>query len=236
MTESAGFAPRQTLGYLRDLFAARGIHPKKKLGQNFLIDLNVMDLILRAAEIDKRDIILEIGTGTGSLTGRLATDAGAVLSVEIDRDFHHLATEKVSHQSNATLLCCDILKSKNLLNPAVLTALNQLMQRTAQHFVGSQFALRGGHARDCQSAAAGSAARTDGRHGAAEIADWLAAPPGIKDFSAQRAGAKPGHVEIVCNRLPPPALRGPLVESSIVMIRVDPSGASAAIRNVCVIS
>src|SRR5947209_4045317 len=130
MTDSIGFAPRQTLGYLRDLFAARGIHPKKKLGQNFLIDLNVMDVLLRAAEIDKQEVVLEIGTGTGSLTHRLAGEAAAVLSVEIDRDFHALATETVRNRHNVVLLCADVLKSKNMLNPAVLSELEKLLRET----------------------------------------------------------------------------------------------------------
>src|SRR6266404_196361 len=130
MMDSTGFAPRQTQTYLRDLFAARGIHPRKKLGQNFLIDLNVMDVLLRAAEIDKRDVVLEIGSGTGSLTQRLAEAAAAVLSVEIDRDFHALAKEAVRNYSNAELLCCDVLKSKNLLNPEVLSGVERLLKET----------------------------------------------------------------------------------------------------------
>jgi len=43
--------PRQTLSYLRNLFEAHGIRPKNKLGQSFLIDLNLLDLILRSAEL-----------------------------------------------------------------------------------------------------------------------------------------------------------------------------------------
>ena len=225
MTDSAGFAPRQTLGYLRDLFAARGIHPKKQLGQNFLIDLNVMDVILRAAEIDKRDIILEIGTGTGSLTSRLARDAGAVLSVEIDRDFHHLATETVSHQHNATLLCCDILKSKNTLNPAVLAALDQLMQRTG----AAQYKLVANLPYVVATPVIANLLllpRPPERMVVmvqAEIADRLAAPPGIKDFGSLSVLVQSlAHVEIVRNRLPPAVFwPRPLVESSIVLIRVD---------------
>src|SRR5260370_22041156 len=130
MMDSIGFAPRQTLGYLRDLFAARGIHPKKKLGQNFLIQLNVMDVMLRAAEIDKKDVVLEVGTGTGSLTHRLASEAAAGLRVEIDRDVHALAIETVRNHRNVVLMCCDILKSKNVLNQAVLASLEKLMQET----------------------------------------------------------------------------------------------------------
>src|SRR4051794_16715084 len=104
MAQSPGFAPRQTQGYLRDLFAGRGLHPRKKLGQNFLIDLNVMDLLPKAAELEKTDVTLEIGAGTGSLTSRLAAATAAVVSVEIDRDFHALAAETVRHQHNVVLV------------------------------------------------------------------------------------------------------------------------------------
>src|SRR6185312_5612884 len=75
---SAPSSTRQTLSYLRGLFAARGIKPKKKLGQNFLIDLNLLDLLLRAAELTRDDLALEVGSGTGSLTVRLVEQAGAV--------------------------------------------------------------------------------------------------------------------------------------------------------------
>jgi hypothetical protein len=77
-------SPRQTLSYLRDLMASRSIHPKNKLGQNFLIDLNLLDVMVRAAELSRLDLVLEVGSGTGGLTNRLAEHAGAVLSVEID--------------------------------------------------------------------------------------------------------------------------------------------------------
>ena len=59
-------APRQTLSYVKGLLAGRGILPKHKLGQNFLIDLNLIDLVVRTAELTPADLILEVGTGTGS--------------------------------------------------------------------------------------------------------------------------------------------------------------------------
>ena len=61
-------SPRQTLSYLRTLLVERGIQPKNKLGQNFLIDLNLLDLLLRTAELTHDDLALEVGSGTGSLT------------------------------------------------------------------------------------------------------------------------------------------------------------------------
>src|SRR5438445_10734027 len=86
-------AGRQTLSYLRILFDERGLKPKGKLGQNFLIDLNLLDVLLQAAELTKDDIVLEVGTGTGGLTVRLAEQAAAVLGVEIDPAFLELTRE-----------------------------------------------------------------------------------------------------------------------------------------------
>ena len=93
-------APRQTLSYLRGLLEAHGIHPKNKLGQNFLIDLNIVDLIVRTADLSREDCVLEVGTGTGSLTAQLADLAGAVLSIEIDPAFYDLAQGTVAGHDN----------------------------------------------------------------------------------------------------------------------------------------
>ena len=60
--------PRQTQSYLRSLFAQRGISPQRRLGQNFLIDLNIHELIIKTAEVGSSDLILEVGSGTGALT------------------------------------------------------------------------------------------------------------------------------------------------------------------------
>jgi 16S rRNA (adenine1518-N6/adenine1519-N6)-dimethyltransferase len=121
-------APRQTLSYVKDLLSSRGLRPKNKLGQNFLIDLNLLDLVARAAELDRRDLCLEIGTGTGSLTTRLAEHAGAVLSVELDAAIHDLAGELVGPLPNVRLMRADALRTKNELNPDVLAALVELQQ------------------------------------------------------------------------------------------------------------
>src|SRR5262245_41153180 len=106
-------SPRQTLSYLRNLLAERGIRPKHNLGQNFLIDLTLLDLILRTAERTREDVALEVGSGTGSLTARLADAAGAVLAVEVDPAFHQLTKEAVEGKPNVALLHADVLKHKN---------------------------------------------------------------------------------------------------------------------------
>ncbi|MSQ97181.1 MAG: ribosomal RNA small subunit methyltransferase A [Gemmataceae bacterium] len=118
-------APRQTQSYLRDLFRCNGLFPKSKLGQNFLIDLNLIDFIMRAADLTRADLVLEVGTGTGSLTAKLAELAGSVLTVEIDPAFHDLAQGPIRDHDNVKMLLADVLKSKNQLNPDVLTALDE---------------------------------------------------------------------------------------------------------------
>jgi 16S rRNA (adenine1518-N6/adenine1519-N6)-dimethyltransferase len=122
-------APRQTLSYLQHLFAERGIRPKNKLGQNFLIDLNLVDLIVRSAELTADDIAVEIGSGTGSLTARLAEHAGAVLTVELDTAFATLVRETLRDRTNITFLHADVLRNKNHLNPEVLAALDEVRRR-----------------------------------------------------------------------------------------------------------
>lgn len=120
---------RQTLSYLRNLFAERGIRPKSKLGQNFLIDLNLLDLVLRSAELTREDLVLEVGSGTGSLTAQLVEQAGAVVSVELDPAFAALTEESVPQRDRIAFLHSDILKSKNELNPGVLQTLADRGQR-----------------------------------------------------------------------------------------------------------
>lgn len=115
-------APRQTLSYLHRLFEAYGLSPKSKLGQNFLIDLNLLELIVRTAELDKSDAVLEVGTGTGSLTAKLADPAGVVVTVEVDRSLQPVAKEIVGARTNVKFVFGDALAKKNELNPDMISA------------------------------------------------------------------------------------------------------------------
>ncbi|MCS6976942.1 MAG: 16S rRNA (adenine(1518)-N(6)/adenine(1519)-N(6))-dimethyltransferase RsmA [Gemmatales bacterium] len=119
--------PRQTQSYLRNLFESRGLKPKGKLGQNFLIDLNLLQVIVAAAELGREDLVLEVGSGTGSLTAALAAQAGAVLGVELDPDFYQLARENTAAFSNVVLLHVDILESKHRINRQVLDTLRRML-------------------------------------------------------------------------------------------------------------
>lgn len=83
---------------------------QKKFGQNFLIDSHVLDKIIRAAEITKDDMVLEIGPGIGTMTQYLAEAARKVVAVEIDRNLIPILSDTLDGYENVEILNEDILK------------------------------------------------------------------------------------------------------------------------------
>lgn len=83
---------------------------QKKYGQNFLIDVSVLEKIIRAAEISREDCVLEIGPGIGTMTQYLAESAREVIAVEIDRNLIPILEETLSEYDNVTVINDDILK------------------------------------------------------------------------------------------------------------------------------
>ncbi len=80
----------------RELLSSYNLHPKKRLGQNFLVDKTVLRRIVAAAELSPTDKILEIGCGLGVLTQALAEKAEHVTSLDKDRDMVQIA-KQVAH-------------------------------------------------------------------------------------------------------------------------------------------
>ncbi|MCH2600020.1 MAG: 16S rRNA (adenine(1518)-N(6)/adenine(1519)-N(6))-dimethyltransferase RsmA [Pirellulaceae bacterium] len=118
---------RQTSTFLKQRMEEAGIRPVSKFGQNFLIDLNLVNMIADSANLTEQDVALEVGTGTGSLTGLIAQKAGRVITVEIDQNLWQLAQEELAGFNNITFLQQDALRNKNNLNPILIDTIRQAM-------------------------------------------------------------------------------------------------------------
>lgn len=113
-------------------FETLGIHPRGKLGQNFLIDLNLLHLLHESADLDTNDVVLEVGTGTGSLTGAMSQEAGCVVTVEVDSVMHEMAKQEHWDKNNIRFLFADILENKNRLNRHVLEIVREELARSPE--------------------------------------------------------------------------------------------------------
>ncbi|MCF0128836.1 MAG: 16S rRNA (adenine(1518)-N(6)/adenine(1519)-N(6))-dimethyltransferase RsmA [Pseudobutyrivibrio sp.] len=96
--------------YTKAVLEAHGFSFKKQYGQNFLIDGNILDKIIEAAEITKDDFVLEIGPGIGTMTQRLCEEAREVVAVEIDKTLLPVLEDTLSAYKNVTVINQDILK------------------------------------------------------------------------------------------------------------------------------
>ena len=95
-----------------------GPRPKKRFGQHFLSDLNILNNIADAAEISNHDTVVEIGPGLGALTDVLAHRAGRVIAVEVDRELIPLLHEKFAPAPNVEIVESDALA----IDPGALLA------------------------------------------------------------------------------------------------------------------
>ena len=95
---------------IRDFFALNHTRPKKQLGQNFLVNPEVLDIILEAGELTDTDTVIEIGAGFGYLTEALAQRAERVIAVEVDELLYKVLAGQFATDSHVQLLNADILK------------------------------------------------------------------------------------------------------------------------------
>ncbi|MCI0498679.1 MAG: 16S rRNA (adenine(1518)-N(6)/adenine(1519)-N(6))-dimethyltransferase RsmA [Planctomycetales bacterium] len=126
----------QTKQDIERLLAGAGASPNRRLGQNFLIDLNLMRLLVKAASLHEQDVVLEVGTGTGSFTQSLAEECGRVITVECDVALAKIARSQLQRFSNVVLFNMDVLENKNAIHREVLDAL-----RSARDELGGRLLL-----------------------------------------------------------------------------------------------
>ncbi len=95
---------------VRDFFQHNHTRPKKKLGQNFLVNPEVLEIIVQAGKLTDTDTVIEIGAGLGCLTDALARRAKRVIAVEVDELLYKALAAQFSTDSHIQLLNADILK------------------------------------------------------------------------------------------------------------------------------
>ena len=104
------FTSHGKMASIRKELTEYGLFPKKRLGQHFLVDRNILDKVIRTAGVNKEDVVLEVGPGLGEMTLALAQKAGKVIAVEIDPKFVEVLKKKTSDFPNVKIILGDILK------------------------------------------------------------------------------------------------------------------------------
>lgn len=217
---------RQTQSFLIQRFQEAGVRPQTRHGQNFLIDLNLLDLLVRTADLSREDVVLEVGTGLGSLAARMAPLAAAVVTVEIDSRLFALASEELAGLANVTMLQQDALKNKNTLHPAVLAAVREKM---AAH-PGSRFKLVANLPYNVATPILSNLLTADPLPDSLtatiqkELADRIVARPGTKDYSALSIWMQALCAIEVVREMPPQVFwPRPVVHSAIIHILPNPA-------------
>jgi len=216
---------RQTTTFLKQRMEEAGIRPVSKFGQNFLIDLNLVNMIADSANITEQDIVVEVGTGTGSLTGLIAQKARHVITVEIDQNLWQLAQEELSSFSNITFLQQDVLRNKNNLSPVFLDTIRSEMAKAE----GTRLKLVANLPYNIATPLITNLLTLDDIVPTSmtvtiqkELAERIVARPGTKEFGALSLWIQAQcHPEIVRLMSPKVFWPRPKVESAIIHIETD---------------
>lgn len=170
----------QTLAEIKQLLASQGLSPRHALGQNFLIDHNMIRTLVGAADLRPGETILEIGSGTGTMTEELLARGARVVAAELDAGLCRLLRERFAGalgDGSLTLVEGDCLAGKAALAPGLLAALGGGPFRLVSN-------LPYGAGTPVMMILLTSVPRCGGMYVTVqrEVAQRLAAPPGTEDY------------------------------------------------------
>lgn len=113
----------QTQSDIRAILAARGLSPKHRFGQNFLVDHNLLRKLVDASGIGPDSLVVEIGPGTGTMSEEILARGSELVAIELDRDLAAHLREHFAANPRFTLLEGDCLDGKRALNADALARL-----------------------------------------------------------------------------------------------------------------
>ncbi len=190
--------------------AEYGLTPRKKWGQHFLVDRNILGKVIEAAELEKEDVVLEVGPGLGEMTLALARQVEKVIAVEIDSKFVEILKKKTIDLPNVEVIKGDILKIN----------FNELLDRGGQRLkvvanlpyqISTPLLFRFVESRDVFSALTLMLQR--------EVAERMIASPGGKDYGPLSVFTQTVSNLSICFFIKPSAFfPPPKVESAVIRV------------------
>ncbi len=210
----------QSLKEIKEVLAARGLAPRHSLGQNFLIDHNLLRKLVASASVAPGDLVLEVGPGTGTLTGVLLESGCHVVACELDRGLSQYLREVHGPNPRFTLVEGDCLTRARALNESVAASLaDRAFTLVANLPYGAATPLIVTLLKDHPACAALHV--TVQR----EVGERLRAPPGSRDYGPLSVLATClSNVEAVANAPPECFWPRPEVHSAMLSLRrrIDP--------------
>ncbi|HLM08678.1 MAG TPA: 16S rRNA (adenine(1518)-N(6)/adenine(1519)-N(6))-dimethyltransferase RsmA, partial [Thermoleophilaceae bacterium] len=185
-----------------------GVRPNRELGQNFLIDDNILELVGQAADLEPSDVVLEVGGGLGVLSEYLAPRVAHLHVVEVDRSLEPALTDALAPFANTTLHIADAVRlDLASLEPSAVKVVANLPYGVATTVL-------------LKSLAELSEARLLVAMVQREVADRLAAGPGTKSYGATSVLAQLSCEVRLVRRVPRTVFHPvPNVESGLVTMR-----------------
>lgn len=232
----------QTLAQIKSLLESRGLRPKRSLGQNFLVDHNLIRKLVDASGVSQGDLVLEIGPGTGTMTEELLARGCRVVACELDDALADLLRERmptVPGGENFTLVHRDCLEGKHALAPELLAALRAGASAVPPFALVSNLPYGAGTPAMSTLLMDHPECRVLAVTIQREVADRLLAEPGSKDYGPLAVIAQTlAEVERLAKAPPECFWPRPDVTSAMVLMRRrenpatrDAAGLSALLRD-----
>lgn len=200
-------------GATRALLAQFGIRARKKYGQNFLTDANIVRGIVEAAGIGEEDCVLEIGPGIGTMTQELSEAAGRVICVEIDENLRPVLAQTLEDCTNVTILWQDILKTDlRALSETWNEGRSLKVVANLPYYVTTPILLHLLEEKGCFSSITVMVQK--------EVADRICAGPGSREYGALSLAVQYYASPEIVLKVPPSCfLPRPAVESAVLFLQ-----------------